>query len=143
VVDLHLILCPSSVCRDTWLIQLCEQFYVGGDTSSGIWKFMRYEGGNWRGRSVLLGLRAGKPTDAAVIRETRVKYLSGTGNAEVFSKASDLYILCTKYARTRAHITQITQAIHVCVRNCCHPQRYKSHRIIYQFFQWRKTQYVK
>jgi hypothetical protein len=51
---LHLILCPSSVCRDTWLIQLCEQFYVGGDTSSGIWKFMRYEGGNRRGRSVLL-----------------------------------------------------------------------------------------
>jgi hypothetical protein len=104
---------------------------------------MRYEGGNRRDRSVLLGLRAGKPTDAAVIREIRVKYLSGIGNVEEFSKASDLYILCTKHACARAHITQITQAIHVCVRNCCHSQRYKSHRIIYEFFQWRKTQYVK
>jgi hypothetical protein len=104
---------------------------------------MRYEGGNRRDRSVLLGLRAGKPIDAAVIRETRVKYLSGTGNVEEFSKASDLYILCTKYACARAHITQITQAIHVCVCNCRHSQRYQSHGIIYQFFQWRKTQCVR
>jgi hypothetical protein len=81
-----------------------------------VWKCMRYEGGYCTHRAVLLGLRAAQPITA----ETRLRHLSGTGNVRVFFFKSFAFIyiyiiffICTKYA----HITQITQAIQVLVRN--------------------------